>query len=286
MVSIKGGRRRLMTGAVATATAGLALGAFALSGTANGATKSTEVAGAGKHAKPTVILEHGAFADGSSWNGVIADLRADGYPVVAAANPLRGPASDAAALRTVLDHVTGPKIVVGHSYGGNVISEAATDDPEVKALVYVAAFLPAPGESALELTNKYPGSTLPGALDPITYQQADGTTATDLYIQQDKFHHQFAADVPTGQAALMAAEQRPIAQAALEEKATTAAWKTLPSWDIVTTEDLNIPLAVQRFMAKRAHAHTTEVAASHSVAVSHPHLVAAVIERAARATVR
>ncbi|MFC9916519.1 alpha/beta fold hydrolase [Streptomyces sp. NPDC127197] len=286
MVSIKGGRKRLVTGAVATATAGLAFGAFALSGTANGAAKTAEAADTGRHAKPTIVLEHGAFADGSSWNGVIADLRADGYPVIAAANPLRGPASDAAALRTVLDHVKGAKILVGHSYGGNVISQAATDDPEVKALVYVAAFLPAPGESALELTNKYPGSTLPGALDPVTYKQADGSTATDLYIQQDKFHHQFAADVPAQQAALMAAEQRPIAQAALEEKATTAAWKTKPSWDIITTEDLNIPAAVQRFMAKRAHAHTTEVAASHSVAVSHPHLVADVIERAARATVR
>jgi pimeloyl-ACP methyl ester carboxylesterase len=275
-----------MTTVVSTLTAGLALGAFALSGTADGATRSTEAVAAGRHVKPTIVLEHGAFADGSSWNGVITDLRADGYPVVAAANPLRGPASDAAALRTVLDHIKGPKIVVGHSYGGNVISEAATNDPEVKALVYVAAFLPAPGESALELTNKYPGSTLPDALDPVTYKQADGTTATDLYIQQDKFRHQFAADVPAGQAALMAAEQRPIAQAALEEKATTAAWKTKPSWDIITTQDLNIPPAVQRFMAERAHAHTTEVAASHSVAVSHPHLVADVIERAARATVR
>jgi pimeloyl-ACP methyl ester carboxylesterase len=276
----------VVTGVVSTLTAGLALGAFALSGTANGAIKTAEAAGVGRHAKPTIVLEHGAFADGSSWNGVIAQLRADGYPVVAAANPLRGPASDAAALRTVLDHIKGPKIVVGHSYGGNVISEAATNDPQVKALVYVAAFLPAPGESALELTNKYPGSTLPAALDPVTYKQADGTTATDLYIQQDKFHHQFAADVPAAQAALMAAEQRPIAQAALEEKATSAAWKTKPSWDVVTTQDLNIPSAVQRFMAKRAHAHTTEVAASHSVAVSHPRLVADVIERAARATVR
>ncbi|MER6082289.1 alpha/beta hydrolase [Streptomyces sp. NPDC001833] len=287
MVSIKGGRKRLVTGAVATVTAGLALGAFAFSGTADGASETAgAAAGVGGHTKPTIVLEHGAFADGSSWNGVIAALRADGYPVVAAANPLRGPASDASALRTVLDHVKGPKILVGHSYGGNVISEAATDDPDVKALVYVAAFLPAPGETALELTNKYPGSTLPDALDPVTYQQADGTTATDLYIQQDKFRHQFAADVPAQQAALMAAEQRPIAQAALEEKATTAAWKTKPSWDIVTTEDLNIPAAVQRFMAERAHAHTTEIAASHSVAVSHPRLVADVIERAARATVR
>lgn len=285
-MNIKGGRKRLTTGAVAAATAGLALGAFALSGTANGATETAEAADAGRVAKPTIVLEHGAFADGSSWNGVISRLRADGYPVVATANPLRGPASDADALRAVLDHIKGPKIVVGHSYGGNVISEAATDDRDVKALVYVAAFLPAPGESALELTNKYPGSTLPGALDPVTYQQTDGSTVTDLYIQQDKFRHQFAADVPAKQAALMAAEQRPIAQSALAEKATTAAWKTIPSWDIVTTEDLNIPPAVQRFMAKRAHAHTTEVAASHSVAVSHPRLVADVIERAARATVR
>ncbi|MBO1329844.1 alpha/beta fold hydrolase [Streptomyces sp. VRA16 Mangrove soil] len=286
MVTIKGGRKRLTTGALAAATAGLALGAFTLSGTANGAPAAAGATDAGRHAKPTIVLEHGAFADGSSWNGVITDLRADGYPVVAAANPLRGPASDAAALRTVLDHVKGPKIVVGHSYGGNVISQAVTGDPDVKALVYVAAFLPAPGESALELTNKYPGSTLPDALDPVTYQQADGSTATDLYIRQDKFRHQFAADVPAGQAALMAAEQRPIAQAALEEKATTAAWRTKPSWAVVTKDDLNIPVAVQRFMTERAHAHTTEVAASHSVAVSHPRLVADVIERAARATVR
>ncbi|MGW0812842.1 alpha/beta fold hydrolase [Streptomyces viridiviolaceus] len=283
MVSIKGGRKRLVTGVVSTLTAGLALGAFALSGTANSAPETVE---AGRHAKPTIVLEHGAFADGSSWNGVIAELRADGYPVVAAANPLRGPSADAAALRTVLDHLEGPKILVGHSYGGNVISQAATEDPEVKALVYVAAFLPAPGESALELTNKFPGSTLPGALDPITYQQPDGSTATDLYIKQDKFRQQFAADVHAREAALMAAAQRPIAQAALEEKATSAAWKSKPTWDIVTTRDLNIPAAVQRFMAERANAHTTEVAASHSVAVSHPHLVAEVIERAARATVR
>ncbi|PSM42918.1 alpha/beta hydrolase [Streptomyces dioscori] len=269
---------------VSAVAAGLAVGAFALSGTASGASGRAE--SAGKHTKPTVVLEHGAFADGSSWNGVIAELRADGYPVVAAANPLRGPASDASALRTVLDHVKGPKVLVGHSYGGNVISQAATDDPQVKALVYVAAFLPAPGESALELTNKFPGSTLPDALDPVTYEQAGGGTATDLYIQQDKFRQQFAADVPARQAALMAAAQRPVAQAALEEKAASAAWETIPSWNIVTTRDLNIPAAVQRFMAKRAHSHTTEVAASHSVAVSHPRLVSDVIERAARATTR
>lgn len=283
MVTIRGGRGRTATGVVSALAAGLALVAFALPGTADGTARTSE---SDAHPKPTVVLEHGAFADGSSWNGVIADLRADGYPVVAAANPLRGPASDAAALRTVLDHVKGPKILVGHSYGGNVISAAATGDPQVKALVYVAAFLPAPGESALELTEKYPGSTLPDALDPVTCTQPDGTTATDLYIRQDAFRHQFAADVPVDQAALMAAAQRPVAQSALTEKATSAAWRTTPTWDVVTTRDLNIPVAVQRYMARRAHARTTEVAASHSVAVSHPHLVAGVIERAARATVR
>ncbi|MEV4000601.1 alpha/beta hydrolase [Actinomadura sp. NPDC049753] len=236
-----------------------------------------------KQAKPTIVLEHGAFGDASSWNGVIDRLRSDGYPVVAAANPLRGPAHDAAALRSVLDHVKGPEILVGHSYGGSVISEAGADDPQVKALVYVAAFLPAPGETALGLTNKYPGSTLPDALDPAPFTNADGTTGTDLYIRPDSFRHQFAADVPAGKAALMAATQRPIAQSALEEATRAAAWQDKPTWDVITTQDLNIPAAVQRYMAERAHAHTVEVRASHSVAVSHPGTVAGVIEKAARA---
>ncbi|MFD3425500.1 alpha/beta fold hydrolase [Nocardia fluminea] len=234
--------------------------------------------------RPTVILEHGAFADGSSWNAVIEKLLEDRYPVVAAANPLRGPAGDAAALRTVISRVDGPVILVGHSYGGSVISAAAAGNDKVKALVYVAAFLPAPGETALELTGKFPGTTLPGTLNPVPFTNLDGSTGTDLYIQQDKFRAQFAADVPTADAALMAASQRPIAQAALEEKATVAAWAEKPSWDIVTTEDLNIPVEGQRFMATRAKAQITEVDASHSVAVSHPDVVADVIDKAAAAT--
>ncbi|MEW2489094.1 alpha/beta hydrolase [Streptomyces sp. NPDC048411] len=282
MLNIKGaGKRRVLTGAAAAVVAGAAFGGFALAGTASAGAIDK---GGKDEPKPTVVLEHGAFADSSSWNGVISRLRADGYPVVAAANPLRGPHSDATALRGLLDHIKGPKILVGHSYGGSVISEAAANDPDVKALVYVAAFLPAPGETALELTNKYPGSTLPDALDPVPVTNPDGTQGTDLYIQQDKFRHQFAADVPRNKAALAAAGQRPIAQAALEEKATVAAWRTIPSWDIVTTQDLNIPAAAQRFMAKRANAHITEVAASHSVAVSHPGVVTRVVEEAASAT--
>lgn len=275
------GKRRVLTGVGLALAAGAAIGSFALPDTASADSPATADRG---RAKPTIVLEHGAFADASSWNGVISRLEADGYPVVAAANPLRGPAQDATALRSVLDHVKGPKILVGHSYGGSVISEAAAHRSDVKGLVYVAAFLPAPGETALELTNKYPGSTLPDALDPVPVTNPDGTKGTDLYIQQDKFRHQFAADVPRNTAALAAAGQRPIAQAALEEKATDAAWKTIPSWDIVTTQDLNIPAQAQRFMAHRAHARTTEVAASHSVAVSHPGVVTHVIEDAARST--
>ncbi|MEU3777345.1 alpha/beta hydrolase [Streptomyces sp. NPDC032472] len=281
MSSTQNGRKRRYLASAAALGSAAAIGALAVVGPANAAPRDSA---ADRAQKPTIVLEHGAFADGSSWDGVIARLRHDGYPVVAAANPLRGPASDAAALRSLVDHVKGPVVLVGHSYGGSVISEAAVGEPRVRALVYVAAFLPAPGESALQLTERFPGSTLSAALDPVPFTHADGGTGTDLYIRQDRFRAQFAADVPADRAAAAAAAQRPIAQAALTEKATAAAWETVPSWDIVTTQDLNIPAAAQRFMAGRARAHITEVAASHSVAVSHPGLVAGVIEKAARAT--
>ncbi|MET8223164.1 alpha/beta fold hydrolase [Streptomyces sp. NPDC004082] len=235
-------------------------------------------------AKPTVVLVHGAFADSSSWNGVVERLRKDGYPVLAVANPLRGLASDAEYLHSVLDHVKGPVVLAGHSYGGAVISEAAADSPQVKALVYIAAFSPDKGESALELSNKYPGSTLGPTLDAVPFPLPGGGTGTDLYIKPDKFHHQFAADVPTRVADLMAATQRPVASSALEEGATAAAWKTIPSYTLIATEDYNIPPAAQRFMARRAHAHTTEVKASHAVTVSRPQAVTRVIEQAARDT--
>ncbi|MFJ5272757.1 alpha/beta fold hydrolase [Streptomyces sp. NPDC088358] len=272
-------RRAAVLGAVA--------GVAALTLTA--ATGPASAARAGhrpSEAKPTVVLVHGAFADSSSWNGVIERLRRDGYPVIAAANPLRGPASDAAYVHSVLKRVTGPVVLVGHSYGGSVISEAAADSPQVKALVYVAAFAPDKGESALELSNKFPGSTLGAALDPVPFPLPGGGTGTDLYIKADKFHHQFAADVPEPVTDLMAATQRPVAASALDEKATTAAWKTIPSWDLVTTQDYNIPPAAQRFMARRAHAHTVEIKASHAVSVSHPGAVTRLIEQAARTTTR
>lgn len=271
---------RRAVGVVAALAASAAVGSVTFSASAEGASAHHEAK------KPTVILEHGAFADSSSWSGVIERLQRDGYPVVAPANPLRGVSSDAAALRSVIDHVEGPVVLVGHSYGGSVISEAATGDSKVKALVYVAAFLPDKGETALDLTNKFPGSTLADTLDTIAVPQADGSTVTDLYIKTDTYPHQFAADVPANQAAVMASTQRPVAQSALDEKATSAAWQTTPSWDVITDNDLNIPPAAQRFMAGRAHAHVTEIKSSHSAPVSHPKDVTRVIEQAAHATVK
>ncbi|MGW6726454.1 alpha/beta fold hydrolase [Nocardia sp. NPDC055029] len=265
--------------AVAAITAVVAAGSLAVACTASTTTQAGPTLDA---PKPTIVLVHGAFADGSSWNDVIDKLIENRYPVVAAANPLRGPAADAASVRGLLSHIDGPVVLVGHSYGGSVISAAAAGNDQVKALVYVAAFLPAPGETALELTTKFPGSTLPGTLDPVAFTRPDNSAGTDLYIQQSKFRDQFAADVAADRATLAAATQRPIDQAALEEKATVAAWTDKPSWDVITTQDLNIPVAAQRFMAERAHSQVTEVEASHSVAVSHPDVVADVIEQAAK----
>ncbi|MFJ2261950.1 alpha/beta fold hydrolase [Streptomyces sp. NPDC087844] len=271
-------RRLTLLGATAAAAAGLAVTAVTLPGAAGAATRPQE--------RPTIVLEHGAFADAASWDGVVKRLRLAGYPVVAAANPLRGPANDAAYLRSVIAHVDGPVVLVGHSYGGTVISQAAAGlEDKVKALVYIAAFLPDSGESSLGLTNKFPGSTLGEAIESVNYTLPDGSQGADVYIKPDKFHQQFAADVPAGKALLMAAGQRPVAAAVLEEKSTRAAWRTIPSWSLVTTEDRNIPVAAQRFMSARAHAHTTEIDASHAVSVSRPDAVTRIVEKAAR-TVR
>lgn len=230
---------------------------------------------------PTIVLVHGAFADSSSWNGVVANLRAKGYSVVAAANPLRGLDSDAAYIGSVLDGIEGPVVLAGHSYGGSVITVAAAGKTNVKALVYIAAFIPAEGESALELTDKFPGSTLGPTTSPAQYPLADGTAGTELYIRQEVFPSQFADDVAADTAALMAATQRPVALAALQEAASASAWRTIPAFALLTTDDKNIPIEAQRFMAERASAHTVEVAASHAVSVSKPDVVSDLIALAA-----
>ncbi len=207
--------------------------------------------------KPTIVLVHGAFADASSWNGVVAKLRAHDYPVIAAANPLRGLTTDADYVRQLVTSLDGPVVLVGHSYGGSVISNAAKGLPEVKALVFVAAFLPEEGESAVDLSGKFPGSTLGETLRPVPVTLPDGSKVTDLYIEQARFHKQFAADVPEETTAVMAAGQRPVTEAALAEGASAPAWRDIPSWVLVADEDRNIPFpgADLHGGARRGHRH-------------------------------
>lgn len=231
--------------------------------------------------KPTVVLVHGAFADASAWTGVVERLRTAGYPVMAPANPLRGLQYDGAYIASVLRSIKGPIVLVGHSYGGSVINEAALSSPNVKALVFAAGFLPAKGESAGELAAKYPGSTLGQTLKQVPFPLPGGGTGTDLYIKQEMFRKQFAADVTSSKAAVMAATQRPVAAQALEDEASGAAWKSIPSFDLIASNDNNIPAAAQRWMAKRANAVSVEVPSSHAAPVSQPEAMTRLIERAA-----
>ena len=226
---------------------------------------------------PVVVLVHGAFAESASWNGVIERLQARSITTVTAGNPLRSLAGDAAYVRDVIAGIGRPVVLVAHSYGGMVITEAAAQNDAVRALVYVCAFAPDEGETAFALSAKFPGSTLGEALD--AYPVSTG--GNDLRIKPDLFHHQFCADVPAATAALMAATQRPASDVALTDALPTAmpAWKTIPSWFVFSDEDLNIPVALHRFMAERAGAKDTrEVAgASHALSVSDPEVVTASI---------
>lgn len=230
--------------------------------------------------KPTIVLVHGAFAESASWDGVIDVLEQDDYRVIAAANPLRGLAADAQAITDVVSAIDGPVLLVGHSYGGAVITNVAADAAEIIGLVYVAGFAPEPGESAFTLSAMFPGSTLGDALEETS--RDDGTT--DLTIARDKFHAQFCADVPEAQARRMAATQRPITrEALLEPSGEHPLWRTHPSWFVFGEEDRNIPEAVERYMAKRAQAHRVVdiPGASHALSVAHPHATAHLIREAA-----
>jgi len=232
--------------------------------------------------KPAIVLVHGAFADSSSWNGVIPILKASGYTIVAAANPLRSVSTDAQYVADIVTSIDGPVVLVGHSYGGCVITQLEHGAPKISALVYVAAFAPDVGETAAELSAKFPGSTLGAALAaPVTL--ASG--GQDLYIQQARFHEQFAADVSASVAAVMAIGQRPITAAALGEASRHAGWKSMPSWFIHGDQDRNIPPQALTFMAQRANSRHTQVVqgGSHVVMVSNPQAVAALIVRAAEA---
>jgi pimeloyl-ACP methyl ester carboxylesterase len=224
--------------------------------------------------KPTIVLVHGAFAESSSWDGVIDPLLEAGHPVIAAANPLRSLASDAAAVSDLVRTLDGPVVLVGHSYAGMVISNVDAGAGEVVGLVYANAFAPEPGEHPFQLSGMFPGSMLgPEASRPVPL--GDGTT--DLYIAPDSFHDVFCQDLPAQKAALMAATQRPATQEALTEPSGDhPLWKDAPSWFVIGEEDRVIPKAVHQYMAKRAGArHILEIpGGSHAITVSHPKAVA------------
>jgi pimeloyl-ACP methyl ester carboxylesterase len=226
------------------------------------------------HEKPTVVLVHGAFAESASWNGVVERLHRRSVEVVAAANPLRSVSGDGSYLRDVIAGVEGPVVLVGHSYGGMVITQAASGNPAVAALVYVGAFCPDTGESALTLSTRFPGSTLAETL--VGTPLSGG--GIDLRIAQEAFPSQFAADVPVGAAVVMAATQRPVTDRALGEglPADVPAWRDRPSWFVYGDADLNIPAALQRFMAERAGARAVRElpGGSHAISVSAPDEVA------------
>jgi pimeloyl-ACP methyl ester carboxylesterase len=228
--------------------------------------------------RPTVVLVHGAFADGSSWNDVIERLQAEGIKVTAPANPLRGISIDSAYMGSLLDQIPGPVIAVGHSYGGAVITIAATNVDNVVGLVYVAAFAPDEGERLAEIEDDSKDSVLNTALMPLQYPTGQGAeTAVEFAIDPAKFHDAFAADLPAEQTAVMAAPQRPIAELAFSTPTGVPAWKNLPSWAVVASGDKAAGTDVVRSMAKRAGATTTEVEGSHVIMISQPQVVTDVI---------
>jgi pimeloyl-ACP methyl ester carboxylesterase len=239
---------------------------------------------AGAAGAPTVVLVHGAFADASSWNAVIERLQAEGVAVTAPANPLRGLSIDSAYVAGVLDETPGPVVAVGHSYGGAVISNAATQAKNVVGLVYVAAFATEEGERLGEAEAGSKDSVLNSALVPLHYPAASGgEPAVEFAIDPAKFRDAFAADLPAEETAVMAATQRPVAELAFSEPAGPPAWKDRPAWAVVATGDKAAGTDVIRSMAERAGATITEVEGSHVIMISQPQAVTDVILEAVAA---
>jgi pimeloyl-ACP methyl ester carboxylesterase len=234
--------------------------------------------------KPAIVLEHGAWADTSSWNGVIRRLQAAGYTVYAPPNPLQGLSYDSAFLADFLHSIPGPIVLVGHSYGGAVITNAATGDPQVKALVYVDAFAPAQGQTLAQLLASVPGScAVPANLNVVPFPGAPSGVG-DAYITQSAFPSCMANGLPGSEAHVLAVTQLPIATSALGDPSGVPAWQTIPSWAVVGTADHAIPPALQLAMAESAHARVTEVNAPHLSMISDPGVVTSVILQAVHAT--
>jgi pimeloyl-ACP methyl ester carboxylesterase len=234
--------------------------------------------------RPTVVLVHGAFADGSSWTGVIEQLQAEGVEVTAPANPLRGISHDSAYIASVLDRIPGPVVAVGHSYGGAVITNAGSTAKNVVGLVYVAAFATDEGEALGEATAASKDAVLSSAIVPRPYSTAAGESEVELTIDPARFRDAFAADLSEEQTAVMAATQRPLAQNAFSEQGGPPAWRRIPSWAVVATHDKAAGTDVVRSMAERAGAKITELEGSHVIMVSQPRAVADVIMEAVAAT--
>ena len=228
--------------------------------------------------KPTIVLVHGAFADAAGWSDVIGRLQKRGYNVVAVENTLTGLPADVATTKRLVDAQPGNVVLVGHSYGGAVISGASADDPKVKALVFVAAFAPEANEPLKAVGAKFPQPPLNAALKP--------DAAGFLFVDTAAFHDAFAADLPRSQTSVAAASQKPLAAAVFDQSNPGAGWKTIPSWYIVAKNDHAINPDAERFYAKRANATTTEVASSHVVFLSHPDTVVSVIVSAATAAAK
>ena len=238
-------------------------------------------------ARPTVVLVNGAWANNAIWSGVIERLQTEGYTVDAPPNPLRSLKGDAATIADFLKTITGPIVLVGHSYGGAVITNAATGNRNVKALVYVDAFAPAKGESALGLDSSQPGSALgAGPAKVFNFVPFPGAKKGDalLYVKPAVFEQAFANGLPAKEGAVLAATQGPAVYSALTAPSGTPAWKTIPSWYVLGTIDKAIPPAIQLFMAQRIHAHITRVRAGHLSMVAAPGVVTRVITAAAKAT--
>jgi pimeloyl-ACP methyl ester carboxylesterase len=257
-------------------------------GVNSSASTPTTASQSGGSLKPTIVLVHGAWADGSSWARVVHRLQDDGYAVDVPPNPLRGISADSAYIADFLASISGPVVLVGHSYGGAIITNAAMGDSEVKALVYVDAFLPDQGETLFQLAAASPGSCLsPNALNLVPFPGAPAGDA-DAYLKSGPdapypgFAACFANDLPAKKVAVLAATQRPAALNAGTDASGAPAWKTIPSWDLIGTADHVIPPAEQLFMANRAHARVTEINASHLSLISQPAAVTQMIIDAAR----
>jgi pimeloyl-ACP methyl ester carboxylesterase len=272
-------RHKILRAMTITSVAAIAVLLFTVSQIA-----SAHTAARASGPKPTIVLEHGAWADSGSWEAVIARLQRDGYKVYAPPNPLQGLTYDSGFLADFLHSISGPIVLVGHSYGGEVITNAATGDKQVKALVYVDALAPAQGQTIAQLLAAYPGSCAgPPNLTLVPFPGAPAGVA-DAYIKQSAFASCLANGLPASEVQVLAATQSPLSTVAFTQKSGVPAWKTIPSWAVVGTADHAIPPALQLAMARRAHAHIVEVHAPHLSMISDPGVVTRVILQAVHAT--